>query len=396
MLTLGRTSVEQVARDQAARDQRDVPALTTLVLQGGGALGAYQAGAYEALAAAQREPGWLAGISIGAINAALIAGNAPHRRVARLREFWERITADIPSPAWAGADGPLRAWANNWAAAWAAAFGLPHFFTPHLSVTGWPGAADAPALYDTAPLRETLLELVDFDLVNEGPTRLSVGAVDVERGNFVYFDNAQQRLRPEHVMASGALPPGFPAVVIDGRAYWDGGLVSNTPLRHVVENLDAGDATIFQVDLFSARGRVPRTLAEVMDREKDIRYSSRTRALTDMLREHHEMRRALHRLAAALPAARRADDRVAQLLSELGADSPDPTITLIHLIHRHQDSETQTRDYEFSRTSMREHWDAGHADMAHSLRSLAHAPPAAEPGSFRVFDYTAPAREPAR
>lgn len=373
--------------------KQDPSKLTALVLQGGGALGAYQGGAYESLSAAGREPDWLAGISIGAINSALIAGNAPDQRATRLREFWQRITAQVPSPAWAGTDGPLRALANDWAAAWGAAFGLPHFFQPRIVKPGWPGAADAPSLYDTAPLRETLLELVDFDRINDGPTRLSVGAVDIESGNFVYFDSQQQRLGPEHIMASGALPPGFPAVVIEGRAYWDGGLVSNTPLRHIVENLDGRDATIFQVDLFSARGRVPRTLAEVSDRDKDIRYSSRTRALTDMLCERHEMRHSLRELAALLPAGRRADARVTQLLRKLGADEPDPTVTLVHLIHRHKGSETQARDYEFSSASMLEHWDAGRADMAHSLSSLAHSRRAVEPGSFRVFDYTAPNQE---
>lgn len=370
--------------------------LTALVLQGGGALGAYQGGAYEALSLAGREPDWLAGISIGAINSALIAGNPPGQRAARLREFWQRITVSVPILAWAGSDGALRAWANDWTAAWITTFGLPHFFSPRLDGGGWLGATAAPSLCDTAPLRETLLELVDFDRINDGPTRLSVGAVDVASGNFVYFDNRRQRLGVEHVMASGALPPGFAAVTIDGHAYWDGGLVSNTPLRHVVENLDGRDATIFQVDLFSARGRAPHTLAEVADREKDIRYSSRTRALTDMLRERHEMRRSLHELAALLPAATRADAQVTQLLRRLGAEAREPTITLVHLIHRHKDSETQSRDVEFSRTSMLEHWDAGHGDMDHSLRSLALAGGTLEPGSFRVFDCTAPAKPTAR
>lgn len=367
------------------------------MLQGGGALGAYQGGAYEALAAADREPDWLAGISIGAINAALIAGNPPQNRIERLREFWRRVTAHVPSPAWAGADGPLRAWANDWAAAWGAAFGLPAFFQPRPGAALWSGEVDGPSLYDTTPLRETLLELVDFNRINEGPTRLSVGAVDVQTGNFVYFDSRDRRIGPEHVMASGALPPGFPAVVIDGRAYWDGGLVSNTPLRHVAEHLDGtDDATIFQVDLFNARGAIPRTLAQVADREKDIRFSSRTRTLTDMLRERHDMRRRLRELAALLPGDRRADPRVKALLAGLGADGADPTVTLVHIIHRHKGSETQTRDYEFSRASMLEHWEAGLADMTHSLRSLRATAPPAKPGTFRVFDYTAPDKEPAR
>ena len=376
------------------KHQNPTSTTTALVLQGGGALGAYQGGAYEALAAAGREPDWLAGVSIGAINSALIAGNPPGRRAERLREFWQRVTSFVPSTAWAGPDGLLRAWANNVAAGWGMLFGLPGFFQPRFdTATCCPVSGAAPSVYDTGPLRDTLLAMVDFKRINSGPTRLSVGAVDVQSGNFVYFDSRRQQLGPEHVMASGALPPGFPPVTIDGRAYWDGGLVSNTPLRHVAENLEAREATIFQVDLFSARGAVPRTLNQVADREKDIRFSSRTRALTDMLRERHEMRRTLRELAALLPAARRADPRVARKLAALGANGADPTITLVHLIHRHRNAETQTRDYEFSRESMQEHWDAGRADMAHSLRSLAQGGDAAGPGVFRVFDYTAPAKE---
>jgi NTE family protein len=369
-----------------ARATRRPEGLTTLVLQGGGALGAYQGGAFEALADADRQPDWVAGISIGAIHAALIAGNTPDQRVERLREFWRRVTASVPSWAWAVPEGPMRQWANEWAAAWGAAFGLPAFFVLRPTALMWPSESDRPSLYDTEPLLETLNDLVDFDRINDGPTRLSVGAVDVERGNFVYFDNRQQRIGPEHIMASGALPPGFPAVTVDGRAYWDGGLVSNTPLQHVVDHLGGEAATIFQIDLFSARGALPRTLAQVADREKDIRFSSRTRAVTDRLRERHELHQGLRALAALLPAARRSDPQVQALL----ASAHDTAITLVHLIHRHKGSETQSRDYEFSRASMLEHWLVGHADMAHSLRSLAASRAHPQPGSFRVFDYTRP------
>lgn len=357
---------------------------TVLVLQGGGALGAYQGGAFEALADAGRQPDWVAGISIGAINAALIAGNAPQHRVQRLQEFWQRVTASVPSMPWAGPHGPLRAWANHYAAAWGAAFGLPAFFAPRPEAALWPGPFGQPSLYSTEPLRNTLLELVDFELLNDGPMRLSVGAVDVQTGNFTYFDNRQQRIRPEHIMASGALPPGFPSVLVDGRAYWDGGLVSNTPLSQVVEHLDSDAATIFQVDLFSARGSLPHTLAEVADREKDIRYSSRTRAVTDMLCERHEMHQRIRALAAMLPAARRNDPQVQKML----AGTNDTAITLVHLINRHHHGETQNRDYEFSRASMQDHWRAGRADMAHSLCVLADAPVHTEPGAFRIFDLT--------
>lgn len=373
-----------VARRNGARNRAANPArhVTALVLQGGGALGAYQGGAFESLAAAGNPLDWVAGISIGAINSALIAGNPPERRVERLRAFWDRITAGVPTHAWMGRDAPTRAWANEWAAAWAMAFGLSGFFQPRVVAGAWSGGQNRPSVYDTDPLRATLTELVDFDRLNDGPLRLSVGAVDVASGNFVYFDNRSMRLGPEHIMASGALPPGFPAVPVGGRAYWDGGLVSNTPLRQVLENLDAEAATVFQVDLFSARGPLPRTLAQVTEREKDIRFSSRTRAVTDMLRERHELHRRIRALAALLPAAKRAEPRVQRLI----AGTADTAVTLVHLIHRHKGYETQSKDYEFSRTSMREHWQVGQRDMSHSLRKLAAAPADDGPGSFRVFD----------
>ncbi len=357
---------------------------TVFVLQGGGALGAYQAGACEALAADARQPGWVAGISIGAINAALIAGNPPDKRIERLRAFWELVSSGLPSLPWTLPTDLMRTWSNEWSAGWGVAFGLPGFFSPRAGAFGWPGAQANPSYYDTAPLRATLLELVDFGLLNDGPTRLSVGAVDVQSGNFAYFDNRRSRLGPEHIMASAALAPGFPAVEIQGRWYWDGGIVSNTPLSHVVEHLAGEHATIFQVDLFNARGELPRTMAQIAEREKDIRFSSRTRMVTDMLRERQEMHRRIRELAAMLPAARRADPEVQRML----ADTTDTAITLVHLIHRRKACETQTKDYEFSRTSMLEHWQAGHGDMAHSLRALAAAPADTEPGAFRVFDYT--------
>ena len=366
------------------------PAVTALVLQGGGALGAYQGGAFEALAHAGTQPNWIAGISIGAINAAIIAGNAPEHRVERLRTFWERISAGVPAPVGDPFEtGPLRGLANGGAAAWAVMFGLPAFFAPRPGALLWPGPMTAPSYYDTSPLRRTLLDLVDFDRINGGEVRLSVSAVDIETGNFVDFDNRQQRIGPEHIMASGALPPGFPAVVIKGRAYWDGGLVSNTPLRHIVDNLQGEDATIYQVDLFSARGAPPRTLEQVAEREKDIRYSSRTRMVTDLLAQRQDAHRRMRALADLLPAGRRQQPDVKALL----AGTDDPAITLVHLIHRNKGCETQNKDYEFSTRSMREHWRAGLQDMRHSLQSMARAAEPTPRGAFRVFDLTA---EPSR
>jgi NTE family protein len=360
--------------------------MNVLVLQGGGALGAYQGGAFEALAASGHQPQWIAGISIGAINAALMAGNAPEDRVDRLRAFWDVVSSSIPPSMLTLTTGPLRAWSNDCAAAWGAAFGLPGFFRPH-GLTPLSGCG--PSLYDTQPLRRTLLELVDFDRLNDGPMRLSVGAVDVESGNFEYFDNRSRRIGPEHIMASGALPPGFPAVKVEGRLYWDGGLVSNTPLRHVVENLNTTAATIFQVDLFSARGEVPATLGQVAEREKDIRFSSRTRAVTDLLRDQHEAHRRLRAMAGMLTPDQRRSARVQAWL----AQTRDGSIDLVHLIRRYQSAESQSKDYEFSRASMLERWQHGRDDMSHSLRELAAAGPPTEPGEFRVFDFTRPVHD---
>ena len=375
-------------RSHGPRRSRSPKASTTtaLVLQGGGALGAYQGGAFEALVASGVQPNWLAGISIGAINAAIIAGNPPERRVERLRCFWERVSGGVPASVGAPfEDGPLRGLANEGAAVWAVLFGLPAFFSPRPGALIWPGSMPNPSYYDTSPLRQTLLDLVDFDRINDGDVRLTVSAVDVETGNFVDFDSHHQRITPEHIMASGALPPGFPAVVIDGRAYWDGGLVSNTPLRYVVDNLAGGDiATIFQVDLFNARGPRPRTLEQVAERDKDIRYSSRTRMVTDLLAQRQDMHRRMRALVDLLPPAKRREPGVQRLLE----GTNDPAITLVHLIHRHKGTETQNKDYEFSVPSMREHWQVGLRDMAHSLSQLAQNTKAQDPGEFRVFDLT--------
>jgi NTE family protein len=260
-----------------------------LVLQGGGALGSYQAGVYEALAEHGYQPDWVAGISIGAINSAIIAGNAPEDRVARLREFWERVSS--PSASWL--DLPLDAWQDairRLGAMSALMFGQPGFFRPNL-LHCWTTGTAPTSYYDTSDLRDTLERLVDFDRINARETRFSVGAVNVRTGNFAYFDNARQTIRPEHVMASGALPPGFPAIEVDGEFYWDGGLVSNTPLRYILERVPRHSTLTFQVDVFAAQGELPSRLDAVAEREKDIRYSSRTRMGVETFRYAHTLRR---------------------------------------------------------------------------------------------------------
>ncbi|RMH51620.1 MAG: patatin-like phospholipase family protein [Alphaproteobacteria bacterium] len=330
---------------------------TAFVLQGGGALGAYQAGAACALEASGVRPDIVAGISIGAINAALIAGNPPERRVERLATFWRRVTSASALPGME-AFGPQVALAA----------GAPGFFTPRIPPAALMPPSDPARVgfYDTDPLRATLAELVDFDLLNDGPVWLVVGAVNVGTGNFVWFDSAERRIGPEHIMASGALPPGFPPVEIDGAWFWDGGLMSNTPLARVVETrADHQPLVIWQVDLFSARGPVPHSVWTVEAREKDIRYSSRTRAITDRTRQMHDLACALHAHADALPEALKAHPAVAPLL-----DSPARgPLTLIHLIYRAKPYETGAKDYDFSRFAMTRHWRAGEADVA---RCLAH------------------------
>ncbi|MFC4255334.1 patatin-like phospholipase family protein [Altererythrobacter xixiisoli] len=335
-----------------------------LVFQGGGALGAYQAGVYEALHKGGYEPEWLAGISIGAINCAIIAGNPPEQRLPRLRQFWDRVSELVPVP-WPAESGIGRRLFNETSAAITAMAGAPGFFTPRMPppFAATPGSEAAISFYDTMPLRQTLVELVDFDLLNDGPIRVSVGAVNVLSGNLVFFDSDRIRIEPEHIMASGALPPGFPPVMIDGEPYWDGGLVSNTPLQYVLDTKQPGDAVIFQVDLFCARGDMPQTLSDVLQREKDIRYSSRTRFNTDVEKELVALRGAVARLMGKLPPEMR-DDADVQFLSRCEEEG---AVSVVHMINHREVFESQSKDYEFSRLTVNSHWHDGHRDAAKSI-----------------------------
>lgn len=392
-----------------------------LLLQGGGALGAYQAGVYQALSEARLDPDWVAGISIGAINSALIAGNPPQARVEKLRKFWELVTmtrlwcsagqlaaaakqppdrgpmehatgaAAAMSPAllsstqhaddlcefwnnittnllssWPPRGDLARGLANRISADLALVRGAPGFFMPRLPIP-WlqpAGTLEATSYYDSSELKATLERLVDFDRINAGEIRFSVGAVSVGTGNFVYFDNTTHTIGPDHVMASGALPPGFPAIEIEGEYYWDGGLVSNTPLQWVLENEPRQDTLAFQVDLWSARGAFPRNMAEVTTRQKEIQYSSRTRANSDRFKYTQKLRNALSSLLRKLPDELR-DSREFAALSPLA----NPKVyNLVQLIYRSKRYEGDSKDYEFSRASMEDHWRAGYHDTARTLR----------------------------
>jgi len=345
-----------------------------LVLQGGGALGSYQAGVYEGLAEVGIQPNWVAGISIGALTTAVIAGNAPEHRVERLREFWDTICEPpMSSPALPFLEKTLFDTTDNirklmatFSASSAILQGQSGFFTPRFPpplpmVSGDPRNA---SYYDTAPLRSTLERLCDFDRINSGETRVSVGAVNVGTGNFCYFDNTKMTLRPEHFMASGALPPGFPAIEIDGEFYWDGGLVSNTPLSEVVQSTPRRDTLVFQIDLWSAKGDVPTHIGAVGERTKDIQYSSRTRLVTDMLSRSQHFRRVLREVLERVPEEIRRDDTWCKLAEELSCNRH---FNIVHLIYRDKEYETEYKDFQFGAPTMRAHWQSGLEDIRKTL-----------------------------
>ncbi len=335
-----------------------------LVLQGGGALGAYQAGVYQALHEAGIEPDWICGVSIGAINSAIIAGNPPERRLERLHTFWDRITS---RKIWHYTpDGDIFRKARNFTSSFmTTVLGQPGFFAPH-TTSPWfspAGARTATSYYDTAPLRESLLELVDFERINSKRMRFAVGAVNVLSGNFIYFDNAHDEIIPEHIMASGALPPALPMVKVGTDHFWDGGIVSNTPLQHLLDQVDNLNSLVFQVDLFSARGVLPRDIHDVMARHKDIMYSSRTRYNTDMYRKTHNLRARLYKALSKIP-----NEQLSEEERQLrDSNSALPSIAILQLIYQQKAYEGHAKDHEFSGTSMREHWMSGHEDTKRTL-----------------------------
>jgi NTE family protein len=362
---------DQSFRRTAERPTADISGVAAnydrvaLVLQGGGALGAYQAGVYEALAQAHCEPNWISGVSIGAINASIIAGNPPEKRMQALESFWTTVSGRkiwLQTP-----DGDFfRDLRNQTSAAMTMMLGQPGFFNPRWQ-SPWfapAGAQSAISYYDTAGLKATLEGLIDFDLLNNGKKRLSVGAVNVRTGNFIYFDSGKIRIGPEHIMASGALPPAFPPIEIDGEYYWDGGLVSNTPLQYLLDQDPSESSLVFQVDLFSARGALPRQMADVLGRQKDITYSSRTRQNTDTYARVHALKLKLLGALQRIP-----PDKLAPAEKKLIEEySKSADVNIVHLIYQQKLYEGHAKDYEFSGTSMREHWESGYEDTLRTLR----------------------------
>jgi NTE family protein len=342
-----------------AKDPKD--STVVLVLQGGGALGAYHIGAYQAMHEAGYAPDWVAGTSIGAITSAALVGNAPEDRLEKLHELWHEISRPDEWGAWLPA--PLVKAFNAGSALETTLFGQPNFFSPnpispYLSV---PGTRFATAFYDTSPMLATLGRLCDFDLINSGPTRISLGATNVRTGDIVYFDNVnpKQTIGPEHVLASGSLPPGFPATVVDGESYWDGGCVSNTPLHAVLGDPPPGHSLVFMVDLWSAAGELPTTPDEVSWRSEEIQYASRSAHHMNTVAARLNLRSQLATLSASLP--KEVLDTPA--VKDATALSYEGSMDIVHVHYTPTPDEASNSPAEFSRPSIARRSAAGYADM---------------------------------
>ena len=354
-----------------------------LVLQGGGALGAFQVGAYEALCSHKLYPSWIAGTSIGAINGAIIAGNPPEKAVEKLEDFWRIIST--PDPA-APPDNiaPVRQLYNFWSAQRTVVSGQPGFFSPR-ALTPFlapPGGPAATSFYDTSPLKGTLARLVDFDRINARPVRLSLGAVEIVTGKQIYFDNHKQRIGPEHVMASGALPPGFPPVEVEGTLYWDGGIVSNTPIDALLQTPPESDLLILVVDLWDPRGKEPKTMVEVEARRKNIIYASRA-TQHDRTYEHiSALRQIIDRLYTSLPPGPEKD----ALWFVVGALGCPQVVDILHLVYEEASFELPSKDYEFSCSSVARHREQGYCQAERLLVKRGWCAPASASGAVRIHE----------
>ena len=354
-----------------------------LLLQGGGALGSYHAGVYEGLAEAGMVPTWVVGISIGAINSAIIVGNPPERRIERLHEFWDRASAYAPMSPPSALD-PIRPCVDRLSVLSAATCGIPGFYQPRVPspLLSPMSSPNAISFYDTSPLERTLEKLVDFDLLNSGKTRLSLGTVNVRTGESVYFDTRDTWITPKHVMASGALPPAFPGVEIDGEEYWDGGLVSNTPITYVWDQKPLTTALLVQVNLFPNKSKKPQDLSQVMERIKDIQYCSKQRFSTEHLKEIGELRAAIGRLLTKMPRRLKDDPDV----KRIGTHCDDRKWTIAFLTDTYRSDVGAWKDAEFSRATVNERWAGGVEAIRRSLKSREWTVPLTEIPGVRVFD----------
>jgi NTE family protein len=360
-----------------------------LVLQGGGALGAYQAGVYHALHEANIGVDWLCGTSIGAINGAIIAGNPPEKRVERLRDFWETITKpplripnipwfiDLP---WSG-NGHARYWTSRISAFSTMLHGAPGFFSPRPlpPVNSAAESPEAVSYYDIAPLKETLARLVDFDLINDDSMRFTVLATNVRSGARAYFENREQEIGPAHILASASLPPSFPPTEIDGEYFWDGGVISNSPMQFVIDNRGRHTALVFQVDLWDENGEVPLDIPSANLRALEIHSASRINVSLEEYKRMQKFRMALRRFLDELPQQCQSDPDV-QFLSE---QARGKVATIVQLKYQSNKFETAGKMFEFSRRAMEEHWQAGYDDTGKAL---------GEPAVFELPDVSEAAR----
>lgn len=348
-----------------------------LVLQGGGALGSYQAGVYEALAERGINPTWIAGISIGALNTAIIAGNPPEKRVEKLKAFWDTICESGPTDpmenmfsAWTSMFGDAgRKALNGMEAHKTMLHGQKGFFIPRFMALMpfnkfQKNTPDKISYYDTSKLKETLLKFADFDLINNGSVRVSLGVVNVQSGEFSYFDNTKQKLTPEHFMASGALPPSFPAVEIEGQFYWDGGLVSNTPVTEVLHENKKKDTLVFQIDLWNSSGKLPENFDDIKQRTHDIQFSSRNKAMHESIAQQHEQATMMKELLAQIPESIRKNNPWCQKAAEMAKEG---ALKIVQLIYQNKPYEGASKAYEFSPLTMHEHWDSGLSEMRANL-----------------------------
>ncbi|VEB35470.1 patatin-like phospholipase family protein [Legionella cherrii] len=336
--------------------------------QGGGALGAYQVGVVHALDEAGYDPDWFVGTSIGAINAAIAAGNPPGVRVEKMYQFWQKIaTPSFIKPNLLPNDGESRKLEHFLSAQCALLWGQPGFFTPRFPplLMGYYDKPDTISFYDTQYLKSSLEQFIDFDRINSKSIRLSIGAVEIRRGEMVYFDSQDTKIGPEHIMASGALPPGFPAVEIEGEYYWDGGISSNSPATYVLSvNRCPRDLLCFAIHLFDSYGLYPTSLDEVMKRQKDIEYSSRFSQAISMYQQIHALKNTIHILSRYVPEEERGNPEL-KLCIGRGHQS---TVSVVRFLYEYDESELSSKDYEFSQKSILERINNGYLDGRRAIK----------------------------
>jgi NTE family protein len=359
---LSAAQAKSAAKDKSAAKPRPaehmrLPGQVVLVMQGGGAQGAYQGGVYQALHEAGIEPDWVIGTSIGAINGSIIAGNPVPRRLERLREFWSHVEGQPP-----GMWGMIAPMFGNPATGFATLVnGVPGFFSPNPAFLLGPDAqvgVERAAIYSVEPLKKLLPQLADFDLVNSGRPRFTLGLVGVRDSQMRYFDSSYGKIGLDHVLGSSAVPPTFPAVRIDGEAYWDGGIYSNTPVEAVFDDDPRQSSVVFAVQIWHTRGPEPGSVAEVFARQKDIMFGSRSRGHIARQAQIHRMRHAIRELVGMVSEEQRNTSEVRKLAA-FGCS------TMMHLIEINAeplDGESNSREYDFSPATIETRWQAGYAD----------------------------------